>query len=170
MCNDLRLLGSGPQNGLGELNLPQRQAGSSIMPGKVNPVIPEFVTQTAYQVIGHDATITMAAEAGQLELNAFEPVMFFDLFADARLLNGALQTLNENCLMGITVNVERCRQMVESSAEAATALSPLLGYETVSHLVKKALKEQRPVRELVGDRLTTAELDQALAPTAFFVK
>ena len=86
MCNDLRLLGSGPQNGLGELNLPQRQAGSSIMPGKVNPVIPEFVTQTAYQVIGHDATITMAAEAGQLELNAFEPVMFFDLFDDARLL------------------------------------------------------------------------------------
>ena len=122
MCNDLRLLGSGPQNGLGELNLPQRQAGSSIMPGKVNPVIPEFVTQTAYQVIGHDATITMAAEAGQLELNAFEPVMFFDLFDDARLLNGALQTFNENCLMGITVNVERCRQMVESSAEAATAL------------------------------------------------
>ena len=170
MCNDLRLLGSGPQNGLGELNLPQRQAGSSIMPGKVNPVIPEFVTQTAYQVIGHDATITMAAEAGQLELNAFEPVMFFDLFDDARLLNGALQTLNENCLMGITVNVERCRQMVESSAEAATALSPLLGYETVSHLVKKALKEQRPIRELVGDRLTTAELNQALAPTAFFVK
>ena len=90
MCNDLRLLGSGPQNGLGELNLPQRQAGSSIMPGKVNPVIPEFVTQTAYQVIGHDATITMAVEAGQLELNAFEPVMFFDLFDDARLLNGAL--------------------------------------------------------------------------------
>ncbi|MBM6754352.1 aspartate ammonia-lyase [Lactobacillus alvi] len=170
ICNDLRLLGSGPQDGLGELNLPQRQAGSSIMPGKVNPVIPEFVTQISYQVIGHDTTITMASEAGQLELNAFEPVMFFDLFDDARLLNSALRTLNDHCLKGITVNKKRCRQMVETSAEAATALSPLLGYETVSQLIKEALREQRPIRELVGNRLSGSQLDKALSPKAFFVK
>ncbi|MCP0887149.1 aspartate ammonia-lyase [Ligilactobacillus sp. WILCCON 0076] len=149
ICNDLRLLGSGPQAGLFELQLPKKQAGSSIMPGKVNPVIPEVVTQVAYQVIGHDTTISLASEAGQLELNAFEPVMFYDLFESASMLSGALDTLNENCLKDLVVNKKRCLDMVEQSAGIATAISPQIGYVAATKLVKKSLKSHKSIRFLL---------------------
>ena len=121
ICNDLRLLSSGPKAGLGEINLPPKQNGSSIMPGKINPVIPEVVSQVAYNVIGNDVTVTMAAEAGQLELNAFEPVIFYKIFESIDTLRGAVETLIDNCILGITANRERCRALVESSAALATA-------------------------------------------------
>ncbi|MFR5725185.1 MAG: aspartate ammonia-lyase [Clostridium sp.] len=114
ICNDLRLLSSGPKAGLGEINLPPKQNGSSIMPGKINPVIPEVVSQVAYNVIGNDVTVTMAAEAGQLELNAFEPVIFYKIFESIETLRGAVETLIDNCILGITANRERCRALVES--------------------------------------------------------
>ena len=121
ICNDLRLLSSGPKAGLGEINLPPKQNGSSVMPGKINPVIPEVVSQVAYNVIGNDVTVTMAAEAGQLELNAFEPVIFYKIFESIDTLRGAVETLIDNCILGITANRERCRALVESSAALATA-------------------------------------------------
>lgn len=127
MCNDLRLLSSGPKTGLGEINLPARQNGSSIMPGKINPVIPEVVTQVAFHIVGHDTTITMAAEAGQMELNAFEPVVFYNLFESISTLQEAVSTLIDNCISGITANRERCLSLMESSAGIATALCPYLG-------------------------------------------
>lgn len=170
MSNDLRLLNSGPQDGLSEINLPKRQAGSSIMPGKVNPVIPEFCTQVAYQVMGHATTVAMAAEAGQLELNAFEPVAFYDLFEDARLLRKALHTLDKNCLQGITINIERCITMVEHSAETATVLSPVLGYERTTEIIKESLRTGKSIRTLVKDEISQEKLDELLSPASFFVK
>lgn len=136
ICNDLRLLASGPKAGLGEINLPPKQNGSSIMPGKINPVIPEVVSQVAYNVIGNDVTVTMAAEAGQLELNAFEPVIFYKIFESIDTLRGAVETLIDNCILGITANRERCRALVESSAALATALCPALGYKNRPKLQK----------------------------------
>ncbi|MDD3222835.1 MAG: aspartate ammonia-lyase [Clostridia bacterium] len=149
MCNDLRLLSSGPKTGLGEINLPPKQNGSSIMPGKVNPVIPEVVTQVAFHVVGHDTTITMAAEAGQMELNAFEPVVFYNLFESITMLTQAVETLTDNCITGITANREHCRQLMESSAGIATALCPYLGYQISAKIAKQALRENRTVREIV---------------------
>ena len=128
MCNDLRLLSSGPKTGIGEINLPARQNGSSIMPGKINPVIPEVVSQVAFNIIGHDYTITMAAEAGQLELNAFEPVIFYTLFESIETLGHAAQTLTDNCILGITANEKHCKDLVNASAGIATALCPSIGY------------------------------------------
>lgn len=164
ICNDLRLLSSGPRAGLGEINLPPKQNGSSIMPGKINPVIPEVVSQVAYNVIGNDVTVTMAAEAGQMELNAFEPVIFYKIFESIDTLKGAVETLIDNCITGITANREHCKALVESSAALATALCPALGYKKSAEIAKKCMKTGIPVRQIVLDEhlLTEQELDQYL--------
>ena len=168
MSNDLRLLSSGPKTGIGEINLPARQNGSSIMPGKVNPVIPEVVTQVAFLVIGHDTTITMAAEAGQLELNAFEPVLFYNLFESITSLTGAVNTLTDHCISGITANRKRCKDLLESSAGIATALNPYIGYKKAAEIAKRSVRENRGVRELVLEEglLTSGQLDHVLNPYA----
>lgn len=168
MCNDLRLLSSGPRTGFGEINLPAKQNGSSIMPGKVNPVIPEVVSQVAFHIVGHDTTITMAAEAGQMELNAFEPVVFYNLFDSIETLTEAVETLIDNCISGITANRERCLELMESSAGIATALCPYLGYKKSAEIAKKALKTGKTVRELVlAEKLMSAgELKKVLDPYA----
>ncbi|RXZ46440.1 aspartate ammonia-lyase [Agromyces fucosus] len=149
ICNDLRLLSSGPQAGFGEINLPPRQAGSSIMPGKVNPVIPEAVSQVAYAVAGADVTVMMAAESGQLQLNAFEPVIAHSLLQSITWMRQACWTLRVNCVDGITANVERLEAMVASSVGVITALIPFIGYTEASNLAKLALKTGRPVADLV---------------------
>ncbi|GEP24527.1 aspartate ammonia-lyase [Lentilactobacillus diolivorans] len=164
--NDLRLLSSGPQAGLNELSLPKQQAGSSIMPGKVNPVIPEVVVQVAYEVIGNDVTVTMAAENGELELNAFEPIMFRDILMSEQHLTNAIETLVDNCVKGIKVNVDYCRSEVEHSSIAATILSPLLGYEKTTALIKKAVATHESVKRIVeGERLLpTALVEELFSP------
>ncbi len=149
MCNDLRLMSSGPRTGLGEIILPAKQNGSSIMPGKVNPVIPEVVNQTAFLVIGHDVTITMAAEAGQLELNAFEPVIFYQLFESIHALTGAVHTLIVNCIDGIEVNKERCEEWVNRSVGIVTALNPYIGYKKAAEIAKESLKTGEPIKSIV---------------------
>jgi len=166
ICNDLRLLSSGPRAGLGEINLPPMAPGSSIMPGKVNPVIPEVVNQVSFEVIGNDITVTLAAEAGQLELNAFEPVIAFNLFRSLDMLGRACRTLAEKCIDGITANREHCRRQVEQSIGLVTALNPLLGYERSSAIAREALESGRPVYEIVLEKgyLSREELDQALLP------
>ena len=165
MCNDLRLLSSGPRCGLHEINLPAMQNGSSIMPGKVNPVIPEVVTQVAFLVAGHDTTIMMAAESGQMELNAFEPVCFYGLFESITALTGAVRTLTENCVRGITANADHCLELEEQSTGIATALCPTLGYRKSAEIAKKALKEGTTVRQVVLDAglMEEAELDRLFA-------
>lgn len=152
MSNDLRLMSSGPRTGFGEINLPARQNGSSIMPGKINPVIPEVVNQVAFNIIGNDMTITMAAEAGQLELNAFEPIIFYNLFQSIETLTFAVKTLIDNCIVGITANEEHCRRMVESSIGIITAICPYVGYERASNIAKEALRTGRSVRDLILER------------------
>ncbi|MCB8875356.1 aspartate ammonia-lyase [Acidisoma silvae] len=149
ICNDLRLLSSGPRTGIGEINLPARQAGSSIMPGKVNPVIPEVVSQVAYLVIGHDLTVTMCAEGGQLQLNAFEPTIAYSIMTSLRMLTSAIDSLTQNCITGITANREHCLDLVNHSIGLVTALAPTLGYEVTSRIAKRALAEGRGVREIV---------------------
>ena len=168
MCNDLRLLSSGPKTGIGEINLPARQNGSSIMPGKINPVIPEVVSQVAFNIIGHDYTITMAAEAGQLELNAFEPVIFYTLFESIETLGHAAQTLTDNCILGITANEKHCKDLVNASAGIATALCPSIGYAASAALAKESLKTDVPVRQLaIAKGYVTAEgADKLLDPYA----
>jgi len=148
ICNDLRLLSSGPRAGIGEINLPSRQPGSSIMPGKVNPVIPEVVNQVCFQVIGNDVTVTLAAEGGQLELNVFEPILGFNIFQSIEMLERACTVLRERCILGITANRGRCQQLVESSVSLVTALSPFIGHENAARIARKALETGRPVREL----------------------
>ncbi len=156
--NDLRLLSSGPRAGMGEVNLPARQAGSSIMPGKVNPVIPEVVNQVAFAVIGYDMTITMAAEAGQLQLNAFEPIMTRALMMGITQLRQACIVLADHCIDGITANVEKMRADVERSIGLVTAISPLLGYENATVVAQKAQADNKTVREVVLElKLMTAE-------------
>ncbi len=166
MSNDLRILSSGPRTGIGEINLPPRQNGSSIMPGKVNPVIPEVVSQMAFLVIGNDITITMAAEAGQLELNAFEPVLFYKLFESIQALEGAVKTLTGHCILGITANRERCAELVEKSVGVVTALCPYIGYKKAAELAKASLKNEIPVRVLVQEEgiLKSEELERILNP------
>ena len=149
MANDFRLMSSGPRTGFGEINLPAKQNGSSIMPGKVNPVIPEVVNQVAFNIIGNDVTITMAAEAGQLELNAFEPIIFYCMFQSIDTLGYAVQTLVDNCIVGITANEERCRYLVENSVGIITAISPHLGYQKAADIAKKAIKTGESVRSLI---------------------
>ncbi|MTV83145.1 aspartate ammonia-lyase [Secundilactobacillus folii] len=164
--NDLRLLSSGPQAGLAELHLPAKQAGSSIMPAKVNPVIPEVVNQVAFEVIGNDTTVTLAAEGGQLELNAFEPIMFRDILASETYLTRAISTLVTNCVSGIQVDQNRCLSNVEHSAVTATVLSPYLGYVKTTSIVKQAVSEGRTVRSLLMEQhlLTPALIDRLLSP------
>ncbi len=149
MCNDLRLLSSGPRCGLGEINLPPKQNGSSIMPGKVNPVIPEVVNQVAFNIMGNDLTITMAAEAGQLELNAFEPIIFWNLTHAVEFLTYAVSTLIDNCIVGITANRRRCKRMVDDSVGIITALVPHIGYENAAVVAKEAIKTGASVRDLI---------------------
>ena len=166
ISNDLRLLSSGPRAGLGEINLPAMAPGSSIMPGKVNPVIPEVVNQVAFEVIGNDLTVTMAAEAGQLELNAFEPVIAFNLFRSMDMLGRACRTLAQRCIQGITANREHCRRMVENSIGLVTALNPLIGYEKSAEIAKEALASGRSVTEIVLEKgyLSQEELEEVLSP------
>ena len=166
ISNDLRLLSSGPRAGLGEINLPPMAPGSTIMPGKVNPIIPEVVNQVAFEVIGNDLTVTMAAEAGQLELNAMEPVIAYNLFTSLDMLGRACRTLVQRCILGITANREHCRQMVENSIGLVTALNPMLGYEKSSEIAKEALRTGRSVVEIVLEKgyLSQEELEQVLSP------
>jgi aspartate ammonia-lyase len=166
ICNDLRLLASGPRAGLGEIDLPAMQPGSSIMPGKVNPVIPEVVNQVCFDVIGADLTVTIAAEAGQLQLNVFEPVIAFRLLAGIFSLTNACVVLRERCVDGITANPGRMRQFVEQSVGIITALVPVLGYGTATEIAREALASGRGVYELVLSRglMTREALDRVLNP------
>ena len=168
ICNDLRLLSSGPRAGLGEINLPAMQPGSSIMPGKVNPVIPEVVNQVCFEVIGGDVTVTMAAEAGQLQLNVFEPVIAFRLLRALDSMKQACIVLRERCVDGITANPDRMRWFVEHSIGIVTALVPVIGYEQASDIARTALQSGRGVFDLVCERglLTREELDRILDPDA----
>ncbi len=164
ISNDLRLLSSGPRGGFGEINLPPMQPGSSIMPGKVNPVIPEVVNQVAFHVIGADLVVTLAAEAGQLQLNAFEPVIVFNLLQSITLLTNAVRTLREKCVVGITANEERCRQHLDAGTALATALTSLIGYEKASEMAKEILRSGRTMRELLDESNTLSAdlLEQVL--------
>ncbi|HEX8695496.1 MAG TPA: aspartate ammonia-lyase [Longimicrobium sp.] len=168
ICNDLRLLSSGPRAGLGEINLPPMQPGSSIMPGKVNPVIPEVVNMVCFQVVGNDLTITMAAEAGQLQLNVFEPVIGFNLFQSVGMLARAAVVLRERCVVGITANQGRLREMVYHSIGLVTALVPFIGYERSAAVATEALATGRGVYELVCEKgwLSREALDEILTPEA----
>jgi len=168
ICNDLRLLSSGPRAGLAEINLPPMQPGSSIMPGKVNPVIPEVVNQVCFDVIGADVTVTMAAEAGQLQLNVFEPVIAYRLLGACSMLTNASVVLRGRCILGITANPDRMRRFVERSIGIVTALVPVLGYEASTEIAREALETGQGVYDLVCQRglLTREELDQILNPEA----
>lgn len=167
-CNDLRLLSSGPRAGFGEINLPPRQAGSSIMPGKVNPVIPEVVTQVAYEVIGNDLTVTMAAEAGQLQLNAFEPVIAYSLFRSVNHLARACDTLRLNCVDGITANKDFLLESVHRSVGLVTALNPYIGYAAATAVAMEAHQSGGSVYDIVLRRglLSREQLDAVLQPAA----
>ena len=166
ISNDLRLLSSGPQAGFGEINLPARQAGSSIMPGKVNPVIPEAVSQVAYSVAGADVTVSMAVEAGQLQLNAFEPIIAHSLFQSITWLERACTTLRVNCVDGITANEDRLNDMVSRSVTVITALAPVIGYASAAKLAKEALATNEKVSDLVisAGLLDEAQLAEILQP------
>ena len=166
IANDLRLMSSGPRTGFGEINLPARQNGSSIMPGKVNPVIPEVVNQVAFLIIGNDMTVTMASEAGQLELNAFEPIIFYCLFQSIGTLTYAVHTFVDNCVTGITANEERCRELVEGSVGVITALTPHIGYQHAADIAKRAILTGQSVRKLILQEklLTPEEIDTILDP------
>jgi aspartate ammonia-lyase len=165
ISNDLRLLSSGPRAGLGEINLPPMAPGSSIMPGKVNPIIPEVVNQVAFEVIGNDLTVTMAAEAGQLELNAMEPVIAYNLFTSLDLLGRACRTLVNRCIHGITANREHSQQQVENSIGVVTALNPLLGYEKTTQIAEEALQTGKSVSAVVLEHgyLSQEALDAVLS-------
>ncbi|MBT6504666.1 MAG: aspartate ammonia-lyase, partial [Deltaproteobacteria bacterium] len=166
ICNDLRLLSSGPRTGLNEINLPKMQPGSSIMPGKVNPVIPEVVNQIAFKVIGNDLTVSLGAEAGQLELNVMEPVIVQSIFESIEMLKNGITVLIDKCINGITANEEHIRSMVLNSIGLVTALNPVLGYETSTQLAKEALEQGKGVYELVLEQklMTREKLDEVLAP------
>ncbi len=166
IANDLRLLSSGPRAGLNEINLPPMQPGSTIMPGKVNPVIPEVVNQIAFLVIGNDLTVTLAAEAGQLQLNVMEPIIAHSIFESIEVLKNGMFTLKHRCIDGITANVENCRQMVHNSIGLVTALNPVLGYEVSTDLAKEALRTNRSVYDLVVEKglLSTEQLERLLSP------
>lgn len=166
VCNDLRLLSSGPRTGLGEINLPPRQAGSSIMPGKVNPVIPEVINQIAFEVIGNDATVTFAAEAGQLQLNAFEPIIAHSLFKSVLHLSRGCKTLADYCIDGITANRDTLRASVERSIGIVTALNPYIGYANATEIAAEAHLSGRGVAEIVLERklMSVERLVEVLRP------
>lgn len=164
ISNDLRLMSSGPRTGFGEINLPAKQNGSSIMPGKINPVIPEVMSQVSFNIIGNDVTITMAAEAGQLELNAFEPVIFYKLYESIETLANGVNTLRENCIEGITANRNRCKGLVDNSVGIITAIVPHVGYKVAAKIADKAIATGESVIELVLNEsvLTKSQLDEIL--------
>ena len=166
ICNDLRLLSSGPRAGLGEINLPPMQAGSSIMPGKVNPVIPEVVNQIAFEVIGNDVTVSFAAEAGQLQLNAFEPIIAHSLFMSVTHLEMGCRTLAERCVGGITANVDHLRSQVEASIGLVTALNPIIGHAQATAVAQEAAATGRSVHDIVlsSGLLSKESLDDILSP------
>ena len=166
IANDIRLLGSGPRTGLGELLLPARQPGSSIMPGKVNPVIAEVVNQVAFQVIGNDHTISLASEAGQFELNVMEPVLVFNLLQSLDIMNNVFTVFRKYLLEGLQANEERCKEYVQKSVGVITAVNPHIGYETASRIAREAILTGKSVRELcrLYDVLTEEELDLILDP------
>lgn len=166
IANDLRLMSSGPRAGFGEINLPAKQNGSSIMPGKINPVIPEVVNQVAFNAIGNDMTITMAAEAGQLELNAFEPIIFYCLFQSIDTIAYAVNTFVDNCVIGITANETRCRYFVENSVGIITAICPYVGYQKAAEIAKEAIKTGESVRKLIIETglLTKEQMDEIMDP------
>jgi aspartate ammonia-lyase len=166
ICNDLRLLSSGPRCGFNEINLPPMQPGSSIMPGKVNPVIPEVMNQVCYRVIGNDLTVTMAAEAGQLQLNVMEPVLTYAIMESMQLLSNGMDTLRERCIDGITANEEHCREMVLHSIGIVTALNPYIGYKNSTKIAKEALETGKSVYNLVLEHkiLSKEQLDDILNP------
>ncbi|MBN1839173.1 MAG: aspartate ammonia-lyase [Campylobacterales bacterium] len=166
ICNDLRLLSSGPRTGFGEINLPAMQPGSSIMPGKVNPVIPEVVNQVCFQVIGTDIAVTLACEGGQLQLNVFEPVIAYNLFSSINMMRNAFETLAYTCVDGITANPERCKSLVLNSIGLVTALNPFIGYENSTSVAKEALETGGSVYDIVLARglLAKDELDDIIKP------
>ena len=166
ICNDLRLLSSGPRAGLNEINLPPMQPGSSIMPGKVNPVIPEVVNQVCFKVIGNDLTVTFAAEAGQLQLNVMEPVLCQSIIESIVFMERALDTLRDKCIVGITANKEVCLNMVKNSIGIVTALNPYIGYKNSTKIAKEALYTGKSVYDLVLEQklLSKEELDNILDP------
>ena len=166
IAGDFCLLSSGPRTGFGEINLPSMQNGSSIMPGKINPVIPEVVSQVAFLIMGHDVTINFAAASGQLELNAFGPVMYYQLFESIIALSGAAESFTKDCVQGVTANKDKCKENVEKSVGIITVLVPIIGYQKAADIAKEALKTGTPVRELIlRDKiLNEEELDKVLDP------
>ncbi|PGS52777.1 aspartate ammonia-lyase [Bacillus sp. AFS041924] len=166
IANDLRLMASGPRAGLGEISLPARQPGSSIMPGKVNPVMAEVVNQVAFQVIGNDHTICLASEAGQLELNVMEPVLVFNLLQSINIMNNVFRAFTDNCLKGIEANEDRMKEYVEKSVGLITAVNPHIGYEVAARIAREAILTGKPIRELClkYDVLSEEELDLILDP------
>ena len=168
ICNDLRLMASGPRCGLHEINLPPMAPGSSIMPGKVNPVIPEVTNQVCFKVIGNDTTVTIAAEAGQLQLNVMEPVIAESILESVTWLRNAIDTLRTRCIEGITVNADRCRDMVRNSIGIVTALNPYIGYKNSTKVAKEALATGRAVYDIVLEQglMSKEKLDEALDPEA----
>src|SRR6516165_2054811 len=166
VCNDLRLLSSGPRCGLGEINLPPKQPGSSIMPGKVNPVIPEVVNMVCFRVIGSDLTVTLAAEGGQLQLNVFEPVIAACIFEAQTIFKNAVRTLRVHCVEGITANSDICRHYVDYSIGVVTALNPVIGYERSTELATEAMKTGRGIMELVREKkiMTETQIAKVLDP------
>ena len=168
VCNDLRLLSSGPRCGLREINLPAKQPGSSIMPGKVNPVIPEVVNMVAFRVIGSDQTVSMAAEAGQLQLNVFEPVIAACIFESQTLFINAANTLRVHCVAGITANADVCRHYVDYSIGTVTALNPLIGYDRATELAAEAMKTGRGILDLVREKaiLSDKQIAEVFDPMA----
>ena len=165
-ANDLRLMSSGPRTGFGEINIPAKQNGSSIMPGKVNPVIPEVINEIAFNIIGNDTTVTMAVEAGQLELNAFEPIIFYCLFESIETLTNGVKVFKTDCIDGITVNEDVCVDEIEKSIGIVTALCPYIGYTRAADLAKKALKEKRNIRDILIEEkvIEPTKLDSVLDP------
>lgn len=168
ICNDLRLLSSGPRAGLNEINLPAMQPGSSIMPGKVNPVIPEVVNQVCFKVIANDLAVSLAAEAGQLQLNVMEPIIAYCILESQTMFANAAHTLRQHCVEGISANTDVCRRYVEHSIGVVTALNPLLGYETATQLAGEALKTGKGIVELVREKklLTEEQIGSVLDPKA----
>jgi len=166
ICSDLRILSSGPRTGFFDISLPPMQPGSSIMPGKVNPVIPEVVNQACFRVIGNDTAVMMASEAGQLELNVFEPIIVYSIFESIRLLINGMKTLRERCVCGIVGNYEHCKESVHRSISIVTALNPVIGYEASSDIAKTALQDNRSVYDIVLERglLLKEKLDEVLKP------
>jgi aspartate ammonia-lyase len=166
IANDLRMLSMGPRCGLNEINLPAQQPGSSIMPGKINPVIPEAVNQVAYQVIGNDIAITMAAEAGQLQLNAMEPLIAYNVLESIRMLTQAMDMFRNRCVRGITANRDRCQELVDMSIGVITAVVPYIGYENSTRIAKNALETGRGVLELIREEelMSEEELSEVLKP------